>query len=164
LEHVLIRKLEHLAGTATAPQLGFAVEARDRPGPAYKNGAFEDDAVWVQLHGGLFVAKAKVRICWIGEFSNIREIRARTRTSKLHEMEGFWAGRARYGYAAVASLKDEVWIEPFWAGPRTYGYEWVILEDAKKRGSWLDRKEPPRGGDELRRRFVSWLSARQPPA
>ncbi|HLF69777.1 MAG TPA: hypothetical protein VI541_02340, partial [Actinomycetota bacterium] len=66
MEHVLIRKLDHLTGSATSPRLGFAVEARDRPGPAHKNGAFEGDVVWVQLHGGLFVARAKVKICWIG--------------------------------------------------------------------------------------------------
>jgi hypothetical protein len=55
----------------------------------------------------------------------------------------------------VAQLADERWIEPFWAGPRTYGYEWVVLEDEKKRSSWLDRKDPPRGGEVLRTSFLS---------
>ena len=49
---------------------------------------------------------------------------------------------------------------PFWAGPRTYGYEWVRLEDEKKRASWLDRREPPRGGESLARSFRAWLDAR----
>ena len=57
MEHVLIRKLEHLTGTKEAPSLGFAVETRDRSGPAYKEGTSPDDVVWVQIHGGLFVAK-----------------------------------------------------------------------------------------------------------
>jgi hypothetical protein len=161
MEHVLIRRLEHLTGTREAPELGFAVEIRDRPGPAHKAGAAPDDVVWVQLHGGLFVARARIRLAWIGEFSNVSEVRARTRGSALHDLDGFWTGRARYGYAAVAGLQGERWItEPFWAGPRTYSYEWVLLENDKKRPSWLDPKEPPRGGDALLREFRAWLGAR----
>lgn len=160
MEHVIVRKLEHLTGSHRGLSLGFAVETRERPGPAYKAGAFPDDVVWVQLHGGLFVAKAQVRICWIGEYSKVQEVRDRTRSSALHKVDSFWAGRPRYGYTAVAALHRESWTDPFWAGPRTYGYEWIVLDDPKKRSSWLDRKPPPRGGDELGRRFKSWLSAR----
>ena len=161
MEHVLIRKLEHLAGTAAAPRLGYAVEIRDRPGPIHKNGAWEDDDVWVQLHGGLYVAKARIRLCWIGEYSNIREIRVRTKGTELYEMDSFWAGRPKWGYAAVASLKNEQWLPPFWAGPRSYGYEWVRLEDEKKQKSWLQRKDPPRGAELLRADFDSWLRSRK---
>ena len=75
-------------------------------------------------------------------------------------MEAFWAGRARYGYAAVASLVREPGVEPYWGGPRTYGYEWVRLEDQKKRASWLDPKPPPRGGEGLRQQFARWLASR----
>src|SRR6266571_4655231 len=107
MEHVLIRRLEHLTGTAEAPSLGFAVEIRDRPGPAHKEGAAPDDVVWVQLHGGLVVARARVGLAWIGEFSNVAEVRARTRGSALHDVDGFWTERPRYGYAAVASLQGE---------------------------------------------------------
>jgi len=160
LEHVIVRRLEHLTGSAEAPALGFAVEARDRPGPAYKEGAFPDDVVWVQLHGGLFVARAAIRLGWVGEYSRIDEVRARTRGSALAGLDEFWAGRPRVGYAAVAGIDRERWIEPFWAGPRTYAYEWVVLEDERKRASWLDPKEPPRGGQALRDAFASWLSAR----
>lgn len=160
MEHVLIRKLEHLAGSKGAPRLGFAVEIRDRKGPAHKNGAFEDDIVWVQLHGGLFVAKAKVKICWIGEYSRVDDVRRRTAGSPLHDDDAFWAGRARFGYAAVAELKHETWVPPFWAGPRTYGYEWVVLENDAKRASWLDKKDPPRGGEGLAAQFDEWLASR----
>jgi len=157
MDHVVIRKLEHLTGTASSPKLGFAVETRDRPGPAHKSGAFQDDIVWIQLHGGLFVAKAKVRISWLGEYSNIREIRARTKGSLLFEQEDFWARRARFGYAALAQLHQEIWIDPFWGGPRTYGYEWVVLDEPKKRSTWLDHKEPPRGsGADLVERFMKF--------
>lgn len=156
MEHVVIRKLEHLTGTAGAPRLGCAVETRDRPGPAHKNGAFPDDIVWIQLHGGLFVAKAKVKISWIGEFSNVKEIRARTKGSPIYQLEDFWLKRPKYGYAAVAQLQQETWIEPFWAGPRTYGYEWVLLDDSKKRSGWLDRKDPPRSAVDLRAKFDEW--------
>ena len=41
MEHVLVRKLEHLTGSKEAPSLGFAVEARDSAGPAYKEGSVE---------------------------------------------------------------------------------------------------------------------------
>ena len=160
MDHVVIRKLEHLTGSSRAPDIGFAVETRDRPGPAHKSGAFPDDTVWIQLHGGLFVAKARVRICWIGEYSSIHEVRARTRGSSIHGVDSFWSGRPRYGYAAVASLQHEVWIDAFWAGPRTYGYEWVLLDDDKKRGAWLDKKPPPRKSEDLRARFKSWRGAR----
>lgn len=156
MEHVLIRRIEHLTGSPAAPRLGFAVEIRDRPGPAHKHGAFPDDDVWVQLHGGLYVAKAKVRICWVGEYSNIREVRRRTAGAPLHDVENFWARRPKFGYAAVAQLQGERWLEPFWAGPRTYGYEWIILDDAKKRSSWLDKKAPPSNGDALERAFTTF--------
>ncbi len=155
MDHVVIRKLEHLTKSAASPALGFAVETRDRPGPAHKNGAFPNDTVWVQLHGGLMVAKARIQLCWIGEYSHINEIRGRTRGSALHDLLGFWSGRPRYGYAAVASLQHEAWVEPFWAGPRTYGYEWVLLDD-KKRAGWLEKKAPPRSADDLAAAFAEW--------
>jgi hypothetical protein len=156
MDHVLIRKLEHLTGTSSAPALGFGVEIRDRPGPLHKTGAFPDDRVWVQLHGGLFVARALVRICWVGEYSRVDDVRGRTRGSSIHELDAFWKGRPRYGYAGVAELRREEWIEPFWAGPRTYGYEWILLDDDKKPATWLEKREPPRGGESLLAAFRSW--------
>ena len=161
VDHVLIRKLEHLTGSASGPALGFGVEIRDRPGPLHKGGAFPDERVWIQLHGGLFVARASVQLCWVGEYSQVSDVRSRTRGSPIHDMDDFWRGRLRYGYAGVASLNREAWLEePFWAGPRTYSYEWVRLEDEKKRTSWLDRREPPRGGEGLARSFRAWLDGR----
>ncbi|GAC1415086.1 MAG: hypothetical protein NVSMB57_10590 [Actinomycetota bacterium] len=157
---MLVRKLEHLTGTKGSPRLGFAVEVRDRKGPAHKTGAFEDDIVWIQLSGGLIVGKAKVKICWRGEFSRIDEIRRRTAGSPIHDVEDFWAGRPRVGYSAVAELKNENWIPPYWGGPRTYGYEWIVLDEEKKRASWLDKKDPPRGaGEDLTQEFQAWLAA-----
>lgn len=160
VDHVLVRYLEHLTGSAAEPRIRFGVEMRDRPGPLFKTGAFEDDRVWVQLHGGLFVARASVRICWVGEYSDVASVRTRTRGAPIHDVEPFWEHRPRYGYAGVAALHRESWIEPFWAGPRTYGYEWVLLEDAKKHAAWLDRKPPPRGGESLRDAFEGWLARR----
>jgi hypothetical protein len=159
MEHVVIRKLEHLTGTADRPALGHAVETRDRPGPAYKIGTSPGEEVWIQLHGGLFVGKAKIKLGWVGEFSGIDNVRARTRGSAIHTLESFWKGRPRFGYASVAGLEHEKWIEPFWAGPRTYAYEWVVLEDDKKRSSWLETKDPPRGGAAgLLQEFKAWLA------
>ena len=161
MDHVLIRKLEHLTGSASSPRLGFFVETRDRKGPAHKTGAFERYVVHIQLHGGLFVGRASVKICWIGEYSRIDEIRRRTEGSPIHDLDAFWQGRPRVGYAAVAELVGERWLpEPFWAGPRTYGYEWVVLDDDAKRRSWLDEKEPPRGGEGLKTDFETWRRAR----
>jgi hypothetical protein len=160
MDHVLIRPLQFLTGSRAAPSLRFGVEVRDRPGPLHKQGAFEDDRVWVQLEGGLMVARAVVRICWVGEYSEVESVRARTRGSALHDLDGFWRGRPRYGYAGVAELTAERWVDPFWAGPRTYGYEWVRLETEAKERSWLDPKSPPRGGEGLADRFASWLAAR----
>lgn len=160
MEHVLIRKLEHLTGSAKAPRLGYAVEIRDRPGPVFKGGAYEDDEVWIQLHGGLYVARAKIKIAWLGEYSTVSEIRARTRGTPLYDMENFWAARPRWGYAAVGALKAETWVPPFWAGPRTYGYDWVRLEDDKKRASWLDKKQAPRTSEDLQARFKIWMKNR----
>jgi hypothetical protein len=161
MDHVLIRRIEHLTGSASSPRLGFAVEARDRKGPAHKAGAFDRDVVHVQLHGGLLVARAVVRICWIGEYSRIDEIRRRTEDSPIHDVEEFWQGRPRVGYAAVAELMQERWLPaPLWAGPRTYGYEWVVLDDDAKKKSWLDEREPPRGGEGLKGSFEAWIAAR----
>lgn len=160
VDHVIIRKLEHLTGSSKAPAVGFAVETRERPGPAHKEGAFEGDVVWVQLHGGLIVAKAKVAIGYVMEYSNVEEVRRRTQGTPLHGVADFWKGRPRYGFAAVASLTDEIWVTPYWGGPRTYAYEWVVLDEAKKRASWLDKKEPPRGdAADLAAKFRRWLAA-----
>ncbi|CAN5615905.1 hypothetical protein BH20ACT23_BH20ACT23_00100 [soil metagenome] len=161
MDHVLIRKLEHLTGNQRRPELGYAIEMRDRPGPAHKMGAFESDVVWVQLHGGLYVAKARVEICWRGEFSSPKEIRMRVRDAPTHNVAEFWTKRPRFGYAAVAELKHETWVEPFWAGPRSYGYEWVLLENDKKHHSWLDVKDPPRGGAQLMSDFAGWKAGRK---
>jgi hypothetical protein len=155
-DHVVIRKLEHLTGSATAPRFGFAVETRESAGPAHKHGAFPDDLVWLKLHGGLVIGKAKIRICWIGEYSSIAEVRARTRGAPIHDVEGFWLGRPKAGYAAVAELAYERWSEPHWQGPRTYAYEWVVLDNDAKLTSWLEDKPPPRGGDDLLQRFNAW--------
>ena len=155
-EHVVIRKLEHLTGSAAAPNLGYAVETRESAGPAHKHGAFPDDRVWIKLHGGLVVGKAKVRICWIGEYSAVREVRARTRGAPIHDVDDFWHGRPRAGYAAVAELEFERWVDPHWAGPRTYGYEWVILDSDKKQATWMEEKPSPRGGEDLLQHFLAW--------
>jgi hypothetical protein len=161
MDHVVVRKLEHLTGSGKTPALGYAVEMRERPGPVFKHGAFPGDVVWIQLRGGLLIAKARIRLCWIGEYSSVPEIRVRTKGSQLHDVAGFWSGRPRYGYAAVASLENEVWMEPQWAGPRTYSYEWVLLDDAKKRAAWLDPKAPPRGQQDLAGQMRAWSRERQ---
>ena len=160
MDHVVIRKLEHLTGDAARPELGFAIETRDRPGPAHKNGAFPDDRVWIQLHGGLMIAKARVKICWVGEYSSVNEIRARTRGSKLGAVDDFWKLRPRFGYAAVAELEHEAWIDPVWAGPRSYSYEWVVLDNDSKKKSWTEPKDAPRRGEELTARFSEWNNGR----
>jgi len=151
-EHVVVRPLELLAGTPSKPQLAIGVETRDRPGPAYKAGVFSDDEVWIQLRGGLLVARARVTIAWRGEYSRLDEIKKRVQGVDLPD--AFWAGRSRAGFAVVANLGAERWIEPVWAGPRTYGYEWIVLESDPKRASWLSPKEPPRGGDGLLHEFL----------
>jgi hypothetical protein len=158
VQHVVIRKLEHLTGSSERPTLGYMVETRDRPGPAFKTGTSPGEDVWIQLHGGLFVAKARIKLGWVGEFSGIDGIRARTSGSAIQDLDEFWKGRPRFGYAVVAGLEAEKWIEPFWAGPRTYAYEWVVLEDDKKRSSWLDPKEPPRSKVSLLESFRAWLA------
>jgi hypothetical protein len=159
-DHVLIRKLEHLTGTDKAPSWGYAVETRASAGPAHKHGAFPGDIVWLKLHGGLVVGRAQIKLAWVGEFSHIGEIRSRTRGSLIHDLTPFWTGRPRVGYAVVAELQNERWIDPVWQGPRTYGYEWVVL-DEKKRAGWLQEKPPPRGGDELLASFLAWRRGRR---
>ncbi|HZA61214.1 MAG TPA: hypothetical protein VE754_05950 [Actinomycetota bacterium] len=67
MEHVVIGRLEHLTGTAEQPALRYAIETRDRLGPAHKHGAAPGDEVWVQLHGGLVVARATIVLTWLGD-------------------------------------------------------------------------------------------------
>ena len=155
-DHVVIRKLEHLAGNARAPALRYAIETRATAGPAFKNGAFAGDIVWIKLHGGLLIAKAAIKIAWLGEYASLREIHARTQGSAIHDDVSFWAGRPKFGYAVVAELQNERWLEPRWQGPRTYGYEWVVMDSDKKTKTWFEEKTPPRGGDELLQRFLKW--------
>ncbi len=90
---MLIRKLEHLTGDASRPALRYAVETHTTAGPAFKEGAFPGDVVWIKLHGGLVVGKAQIEIAWVGEFSSLGEIRRRTYGAPIHEVDAFWAGR-----------------------------------------------------------------------
>lgn len=154
--HVVIRKLEHLTGSSERPGLRYAIETRTTPGPAYKGGAFPDDIVWIKLHGGLVVGKAAIEIAWVGEFSSLGEIRRRTQGAAIHKIDDFWAGRPKVGYAVVALLRNERWIEPRWEGPRTYGYEWVVLDNDKKIATWTEAKPAPRGGEDLLAAFLRW--------
>ena len=158
-DHIVIRKLEHLARTERGPALGYAVETRATAGPAFKNGAFAGDVMWIKLHGGLMIGKAEIKIAWVGEYSSLREVQARTTGSAIQSNASFWAGRPKFGYAVVAELQNERWFEPKWQGPRTYGYEWVVMDSDKKAKSWFEDKPPPRGGDELLREFLSWRGA-----
>ena len=158
-EHVLIRKLEHLTGSEKAPRFGYAIETRASAGPAYKNGAFPEDVVWLKLHGRLVVGRAQIKIAWVGEFSSREEVRSRTRGSAIHDVDDFWNGRPKVGYAVIAELTAERWIEPRWQGPRTYGYEWIVLDNDKKTATWMETKPPPRGGEELERSFLTWQAA-----
>ena len=155
-EHVLIRKLEHLAKTERAPALRYAVETRETAGPAYKNGAFAGDIVWIKLHGGLVIGKAEIKIAWVGEYSSLREMQARTPGAAIQKDLSFWAGRPKYGYAVVGELQNERWLDPKWQGPRTYGYEWVVMDSDKKKQTWFEDKPPPRGGEELLQQFLRW--------
>ncbi|MDQ3964585.1 MAG: hypothetical protein M3277_11860 [Actinomycetota bacterium] len=155
-DHVLIRKLEHLTGDASRPALRYAVETRTTAGPAFKEGAFPGDVVWIKLHGGLVVGKARIEIAWVGEFSSLGEIRRRTYGAPIHDIDAFWAGRPKVGYAVVADLVNERWVEPRWLGPRSYGYEWVVLDSDKKIATWMEEKSAPRGGEDLVRAFLAW--------
>lgn len=158
-DHIVIRKLEHLARTERGPALGYAIETRATAGPAFKNGAFAGDIVWIKLHGGLMIGRAEIKIAWVGEYSSLREIQARTTGSAIQSNASFWAGRPKFGYAVVAELQNERWLEPKWQGPRTYGYEWVVMDSDKKTKSWFEDKPAPRGGDELLREFLAWRGA-----
>ena len=153
-DHIVIRKLEHLAQTERGPALRYAIETRDTAGPAFKNGAFAGDVVWIKLHGGLMIGKAEIEIAWVGEYSSLREIQART--PGIQADASFWGGRPRFGYAVVAKLQNERWTEPKWQGPRTYGYEWVVMDSDKKVTTWFEDKPPPRGGEDLLQRFLQW--------
>ncbi|MBW3594148.1 MAG: hypothetical protein KY391_01110 [Actinobacteria bacterium] len=155
-DHVVIRKLEHLRGNARAPALRYAIETRATAGPAFKNGAFAGDVVWIKLHGGLMIGKAQIKIAWVGEYSSLREIQARTAGSAIQNDASFWAGRPKFGYAVVAELQNERWLEPKWQGPRTYGYEWVVMDSDNKATTWFAEKPPPRGGEDLLKRFLEW--------
>ena len=158
-DHVLIRKIEHFAGNERAPALRYAVETRASAGPVYKHGAFPGDVVWIKLHGGLVVAKAEIKIAWVGEYAALREIQARVPGSAIQNDPSFWAGRPRFGYAVVGELQNERWLEPQWQGPRTYSYEWVVMDSDKKAKTWFEDKPPPRGGEDLLKRFLDWKSA-----
>lgn len=153
VEHVVIFAPEHLAARDGRPDVPLAIEARDRPGPAYKHGVFSDEEVWIRM-GPLLVAKAAVKLAWKGEYAFLREIRDRTEGTYLYDLEPFWSGKPKIGYAVVAELKDARFVaEPSLAGPRSYGYDWIVLENEKKHQTWLTKRPPEPKDAELLARF-----------
>lgn len=144
---------EHVSARDGRPAMTVAVEARDRPGPAYKHGVFPDDVVWIRM-GPLLVAKATVRIAWKGEYAFLRELQQRTRGTELEGLASFWQRKPKIGYAVVATLTDARFVrEPALAGPRSYGYDWIVLENERKRETWLDLRPPEPKDAELVSRF-----------
>jgi hypothetical protein len=142
MDHVVIFDPDHVRSRAGRPRFTVAVEARDRPGPAYKAGVGSGEVVWIRM-GPLVVAKATVDIAWHGEYAMLKEIRNRTKGTELFDQDGYWQGKAKIGYAVVAKLRDARWLpEPQLGGPRTYAYDWVVLENEKKEDTWLDLKPP----------------------
>ena len=142
VDHVVILDPDLVTARDGRPRISVAIEARDRPGPAYKEGVYSDDVVWIRM-GPLLVAKAKVKIAWKGEYAFVRELQERTKGTELDGADAFWARKPKIGYAIVAQLKDVFFLkEPALAGPRTYGYDWIVLENEKKQETWLTRKPP----------------------
>ena len=153
MDHVVIFAPEHLEARNGRPNVTVAVEARDRPGPAYKHGVYNDDVVWIRM-GPLLVAKGAVKLATKLEYAFLEELRDRTRDTDLHGLEGFWAGKPKIGYAVVAELKDVRFLnEPCLAGPRTYGYDWIVLENERKAQTWLTKRPPEDKDADLVRRF-----------
>ncbi len=153
MDHVVIFDPEQVTATGGRPEVTCAVEARDRPGPAFKHGVFNDDVVWIRM-GPLLVAKAIVKIAWKGEYAFLDELRERTKGTPLYALDGFWTGKPKIGYAVVAQLLRAKFLpEPALAGPRTYGYEWIVLENERKVETWLTRRPPEPKDEDLVARF-----------
>ncbi len=150
---MVILQPDELRAREGRPLVSVAVEARDRPGPAFKQGVFPDDTVWIRM-GPLLVARATVKIAWKGEYAFLREVRDRTKGSELYDQEAFWQRKPKIGYAVVAQLREARFLpEATLAGPRSYGYDWIVLESESKQDTWL-RKRPPEPKDaDLVRRF-----------
>lgn len=153
VDHVVIFAPEHLAARDGRPKITVAIEARDRPGPAYKHGVYDGDVVWIRM-GPLLVAKAAVAIAWHGEYAVLRELRDRTKGTELYGLDSFWTGKPKVGYAVVAQLEHARFLaEAKLAGPRTYGYEWIVLENDRKRDTWLTPRSPEDKDATVVRRF-----------
>lgn len=152
MDHVVIFEPHHFKSVKGRPDLTVAVEARDRPGPAFKEGVFPDDTVWFRM-GPLLVAKATVKIAWKGEYAFIRELRKRTEETELANDEAWWLRRPKIGYAVVAQLTQARYLSSAkLGGPRSYGYDWIVLDSESKRKTWLNLREPePKDADLLRR-------------
>jgi len=159
VDHVVIMQPEHLQARDGRPRVTVAVEARDRPGPAFKQGVYPDDVVWIRM-GPLLVARATVKIAWKGEYAFIRELRDRTKGSELQHDDDFWQGKPKIGYAVVATLQNARFLpEPALAGPRTYGYDWVVVENDRKRETWLTKRPPEPKDAPLVERFNELVSS-----
>lgn len=155
----MIMQPEHVRAHDGRPLVPYAVEARDRPGPAFKHGVFPDDVVWIRM-GPLLIAKAVVKIAWKGEYAFVRELRDRTRGSHMHGDDSFWQHRPKIGYAVVATLEPARFLpEPVLAGPRSYGYDWIVLESESKQETWLTHRPPEPKDADLVRRFREMSSA-----
>jgi hypothetical protein len=157
VQHVVIFQPEHLSARDGRPRVSVAVEARDRPGPAFKHGVASDDVVWIRM-GPLLVAKAVVDIAYHFEYAMLKELRERTKGTELYGLEGFWAGKPKVGYAVVAKLRGARFVpEAKLAGPRTYGYDWIVLENERKEDTWLDERAPEPKDAQLVSRFRAML-------
>lgn len=115
MEHVVIRRLEFVAGTREKPEVGVFVQSHKSHRPLNEEKISPNDIVWMKWVEGPLVAKSKILSYHSGEIknSNINEARELTKGTKLFGLDKYWKSLAEKEncFYTVIRLRDEEWLE-----------------------------------------------------
>ncbi|MCK4456272.1 MAG: hypothetical protein KAW39_00875 [Thermoplasmata archaeon] len=142
LEHVVIRRVEFVAGTKEEPEASVYVQA-NRKKPPLKTDLFRvGQVVWMKWSGGPIVARSRILSWQSGTVvgGDVSEVRDKTKGTGLHDKKRFWEFLADKGYFhfTVVRLTDEELLEtPIHSTARSFGSSWIYLRNQRDKKRWL---------------------------
>lgn len=150
LQHLVIRKMNYVAGTQMKPEVQIFMQTNKRFKPLNTELFKKDQIVWMKWSGGPIVAKAKIS-SWDSGYiknGNIYEARNLTKGTNLYHLEDYWKSvrKKKNAYYVVVKLHDEEWLEELiYPEARSLGTSWLYIDSQRKYDGWINSiKQDPK--------------------